>query len=70
MGGLKKIVGSTIVILLLGFSAVFAQPEPDTNAPGDPNEDPDAVPLGGVEILLVAGGALGIRKLIQGKDKK
>lgn len=62
MNGLKKIVGLAIVLIFLGFNAVNAQP-------GDPGEDPDAVPLGGVEILLVAGGALGIRKLIKSKDK-
>lgn len=36
--------------------------------PGDPGEDPDnPVPIGGVEVLLIAGGALGIRKMVMGK---
>lgn len=37
--------------------------------PGDPDEDPD-VPITGIEILLMAGGALGVKKLIQSRKKR
>lgn len=38
---------------------------------GDPGGggNPGAVPIGGIEILLLAGGALGIRKLVSGKKR-
>jgi hypothetical protein len=48
-------------LLIVTCTTVVAQP-------GDPNEDPD-VPITGIEILLIAGGALGIRKLVQHKKK-
>jgi len=37
--------------------------------PGDPGGDPD-VPISGIEILLVIGGALGFKKLIGSKRFK
>jgi hypothetical protein len=37
--------------------------------PGDPGVDPD-VPITGIEILLAAGGALGIKRLIANKKSK
>lgn len=48
-------------LVIITCTVAFAQP-------GDPNEDPD-VPITGIEILLMAGGALGIKKLIQHKKK-
>lgn len=53
----------TLFILVMPFIA--------TSQPGDPGEDPDnPVPIGGVEILLLVGGALGVRKILSGnKDK-
>lgn len=57
------------VSLLLALSLVcayhlsFAQP-------GDPGGDPD-VPISGVGILIMLGGALGIRKILgRGKRKE
>lgn len=41
-----------------------------TSQPGDPGADPDnPVPIGGVEVLLLAGGALGARKIILGRKR-
>lgn len=43
-------------MVLIMMTSAFAQP-------GDPRQEPD-VPVQGIEILLVAGGVLGIAKLI------
>lgn len=56
-----KFIFSLIVFLFLAICTVDAQPGP----PGDPD-----VPITGVEILLVAGGALGLRKIISSKKKQ
>ena len=47
--------------------AHYASAQPDDPGGGG---TPGAVPIGGLEILLVAGGALGVGKLIQRKSKK
>lgn len=36
--------------------------------PGDPGPDPD-VPITGIEILIGAGGALGLKKLLNKRKK-
>ena len=36
--------------------------------PGDPGGDPD-VPITGIEILVVAGGLLGLKKLLNRSNK-
>ena len=65
----KYIIRFTLIVALffLAGGDVFAQP-----GAGDPNggEKPGAVPIGGVEILLLAGGALGIRKMVASKKSK
>lgn len=53
---------TTLSLIILTCSMVLAQP-------GDPGGDPD-VPITGIEILIAAGGALGLRALLQRKDKK
>ena len=53
----------TLFILFFLNLAVYAQP-------GDPNGGGKPVPLGGVEILLLAGGALGVRKIVSMNNKK
>lgn len=37
--------------------------------PGDPGGDPD-VPISGIEILLVAGGLLGVRRFFKTRNKE
>lgn len=37
-----------------------------TAQPGDPGGDPD-VPITGIEILLLLGGALGIKRIVSAK---
>ena len=55
MTGPKQFVLS--VLFWLGTLVVTAQPQ-------DPRDgDPDAVPITGLEILLISGGAYGIAKL-------
>ncbi len=53
---------SLIIILLLIAYPIFAQP-------ANPSGDPD-VPITGIEILLAAGGALGLRSLLARKKSK
>lgn len=48
--------------LLVTASSVQAQP-------GDPGGDPD-VPITGIEILIGAGGALGVKKMLDKKKRK
>jgi hypothetical protein len=50
-------------ILFLSFTAVA---QPTGGGPGDPD---NPVPITGIEILLVAGGVLGIRKFFNKKEK-
>ena len=45
-----------IILLLLMALPVLAQP-------GDPNTDPDAVPLTGIELLIGAGALWGAKKI-------
>lgn len=50
------------ICLSITINASMAQP-------GDPGGDPDnPVPIGGLEILLIAGGALGINRLVKKKQ--
>jgi hypothetical protein len=59
---IKRILLSTIALAISIFC--FSQP------PGDPagGVKPDTVPITGIEILIVAGGLLGIKRFL--KDKK
>lgn len=54
---IQRLVLSTILCLVV-FVAM-AQP-------GDPGGDPD-VPITGIEILLLLGGALGIKRIVSAK---
>ncbi|MEM7550859.1 MAG: hypothetical protein AAF363_14345 [Bacteroidota bacterium] len=57
---------------LIFIFILFIMPLVSSSQPGDP-PDPtgDPVPLGGVEILLVVGGTLGLKKLVsKGKNHK
>ena len=49
------------MLLCISSSMLLAQP-------GDPGGDPDnPVPIGGLEILLIGGAALGAKRLIKKK---
>ncbi|MEQ8476353.1 hypothetical protein [Fulvivirga sp.] len=51
-----------IIFILIGFSNIVK------SQPGDPGGDPDnPVPIGGIELLLIAGGALGVKRLMRKK---
>jgi hypothetical protein len=60
---MKKFLVGTIIIILFSFK-LYAQP--GGGGPGG-GGDPDAVPIGGLEILLLAGGALGVRNMLKRK---
>ena len=53
------------IVFCLMANLLIAQP-----GGGDPNGGGKPVPIGGLEILLIAGGALGVGKLISNKSKK
>jgi hypothetical protein len=38
--------------------------------PNDPQTDPDAVPITGIEYLLIGGGAYGVSRLLKHRRKK
>jgi hypothetical protein len=59
---MKRIFFVALVFTVCSFSTVFAQP-------GDPGTDPD-VPITGIEVLIGAGGAFGIKKLMEKRNKK
>jgi len=61
MTGVKQFV--LTVLFSLGALVVSAQPQ-------DPQGDPDAVPITGLEILLISGGAYGIAQLRRKKNSK
>ncbi len=53
----KKMLSVTVVLLLI-TAPIFAQPQ-------NPHFDVDKrVPIGGIEILLIAGAFFGIRRII------
>lgn len=60
-----KFVFSLAAILF--FAIFLAKAQPGGGGPGG-GDDPD-VPITGIEILLVAGGFLGVRKLLNNKKK-
>jgi hypothetical protein len=47
------------ILLLFIASVAYAQPCPEPPCPPDPG---DPVPITGIEILLVGGAAIGVRK--------
>lgn len=53
-----------VVVFVLVSLTLLAQPGPPPPDPGDP------VPITGIEVLLVAGGALGLRKYYRRAHKK
>ncbi len=65
MKGLSMVCFKRIFTLsfLVCLAAVTAQAQP-----GDPGGDPD-VPITGIEILIGAGGALGIKKMLKKRKK-
>jgi hypothetical protein len=58
---MNKIFFALIVMLTCSLKVADAQP-------GDPGGDPD-VPITGIEILIGAGGALGLKKALSRKKK-
>ena len=57
--GLNRICKGIVLVVLLSISGLaLAQP-----GGGDPGGDPDEVPISGLGALLLAGGALGAKKI-------
>jgi len=62
---LKKLIIIYFFFAFLNIQSVYAQPGDPTGG-GNPG---GAVPISGIEILLIGGGAFGVKKLIQRKSK-
>jgi hypothetical protein len=61
-----NLIISTVFMLTALSLPAFAQPPGDPNGGTKPGED---VPITGIEILIAAGGALGLRSLIAKRNK-
>ena len=57
-------IASVVGLCLITFLSI-AQPGGDPNGGNKPG-----IPIGGIEILLVAGGAFGISRLVSRRSKK
>jgi hypothetical protein len=62
----------TLIIFLLSTMSVVAwaqppQPPAPASQPPDPQGDPDAVPITGIEYLILAGSAYGIYRVRKNK---
>lgn len=55
----------TLGIVIALMTAVYAQPGDPTDF--DPDDDGEAIPLGRTEILFIAGGILGIWKILNSR---
>ncbi len=53
-----------LVFLTLFTIAWCANAQP---GPGNPGEDPDAVPITGLEYLLIGGGAYGVSRILKNR---
>lgn len=56
-----------IYIILFSMSCFFAVAQPQ---PQNPDGDPDAVPITGLEYLLVGGGVYGVSRLLNKRKGK
>lgn len=52
-----------LILVFSGFAAVAAA------QPQNPSGDPQAVPITGLEYLLIGGGAYGINRLLKNRKK-
>ena len=62
---MKHTISSILLLVVLFFTSTnaFTQPGPGPGGGGDPD-----VPIGGIELLLLGGLALGIKKLSRKKE--
>lgn len=60
------IVRRLIFLALFSSASWHLQAQPAQN----PEEDPDRVPITGLEYLLIGGGAYGVSRIIRGKKGK
>lgn len=52
-----------LVFISIVPGSIFAQPVP-------PEDDPDKVPITGIEYLIIGGGAYGVSRLLRKKKDK
>ena len=57
----KRFLVALIILIVGSFKVANSQP-------GDPGDDPD-VPITGIELLIGAGGVLGIKKMLNKRKK-
>ncbi|MCX2745219.1 hypothetical protein OO013_15165 [Mangrovivirga sp. M17] len=66
--GSNKYFIITIMIFMMVFSVYVVSAQPG-GGPPPPPPPPTAVPFGGLELLLAAGAALGIKKFVDSRKK-
>lgn len=64
-GGLLKNSMRFFLIAFILFNGVLVSAQPQ-----DPQTDPDAVPISGIEYLLIGGGAYGVSRLLKNRTKR
>jgi hypothetical protein len=65
------IVRRLAFLAILFLSSNWAQAQPgNPGGPGNPAGDPDAVPITGLEYLLIGGGVYGASRLMRRKKDK
>jgi hypothetical protein len=67
MNSKVRIFVGLVFFIVLIFSGTLSFSQPPGNGRPCPQEPCPATPIAGVEILLVGGAALGIRKLLKSK---
>lgn len=58
------------IVRRLAFLVLLCGPFWIQAQPGNPEEDPDAVPITGLEYLLVVGGAYGVSRILKNRKGK
>ena len=57
------------IALITIFSGIASLGWSQPTQPQNPSGDPDAVPITGIEYLLIGGGAYGVSRLLRNKKK-
>jgi len=56
-----------LLVIAFSFVAIIGLAQPN---PQNPNQDPDIVPITGLEYLLLGGGLYGVSKFLKNRKNK